>query len=344
MGFEVKDYCRYINFWLNCEVRTKKYEKYQPHFKIFKDFVNNYAYEKQKNYTDTCIEYIHNIDEDVYIRMKFLYEFYELCDDLTSSYQPVKNKACEDLSNKTINYNYAIVDYYNKDRDLYDKISPVKNLIEKIIKEPATKCKQTYPFTIPPRVLEEEKEKKELARIAEERRKQEDAARQRREAEEDERRRREAEAANRQSTQRIQQDLEPQRGIQQMHTPHDVQREIFQQGVSLRSVELENPGETLHLEEQDPSNLLRHRLRLRNSGRYEDSQERALGQLYEDQLEKGVHKQENQDTRTEGSYIGSSGFPGYITDVFRSVKPAPILGVSGGMGALFLLFKVFKFL
>ncbi|KNA01561.1 hypothetical protein PVNG_05007 [Plasmodium vivax North Korean] len=306
-GYElnVNQCCRYINFWLNKEVRGRENEKYRQHFDIFQDFSHKFAFENQGRYDDSCKEYIHYMNENDYNRMKLLYDFFDMYINLNSEYNRDREEACKNLLSSANTYNDAIDNYYDHHRDIFYKIRYVKDLIDKIIKNPDSECKQNVHFRKPKTLIEEERQK-ELARIAEERKKQEDAERQRQEANETERRRREAEAAKRQSTQQIQQELVPQRGIPQMHTSHDAHREIFQQGESRSSVELENPGETLHLEEQDPSNLLRHRLRLSNSGTYEDSQEPALGKLYDDQLGKRFHKQENEDTRTEGSYLDHS--------------------------------------
>ncbi|KMZ76963.1 hypothetical protein PVIIG_05734 [Plasmodium vivax India VII] len=44
-------------------------------------------------------------------------------------------------------------------------------------------------------------------------------------------------------------------------------------------------------------------------------------------------------TSTQGAQSYLENIRGTITGVFQSVEPAPILGVSGGMGVLFLLFK-----
>ncbi|SCA59729.1 Plasmodium vivax Vir protein, putative [Plasmodium vivax] len=318
MDFEVKDYCKYINFWLNREVRTNKYEKYQPHFKIFKEFVNNYAYEKQKNYTDTCIEYIHNIDEDVYIKLKFLYEFYELCDDLRSSYSWVKKQACEDLSKQTIYYNYSIVDYYNKDRDLYDKISPVKNLIEKTIKEPATECKQTYSFTIPPAVVKEEREKKA--------RELEEQLRKAREKEEQER------------LDRLREQTEAEEKMKQIQDAIQLQHETLEQQVSQLGREPETVRESEDIKEPGYSPLLKPRRTLDPSDRLTFLKE-EMPERYGFQTE-GLDDRQEVNAKTEPKkFLGSLGLPDSITGVLGQVDPVPIVGVSGGMGALFLLFR-----
>ncbi|SCA60729.1 VIR protein [Plasmodium vivax] len=314
MPFSVKDYCRYINFWLNGEVRESGNEKFQPHFNSFKDFAHNYAYVQQNHYDDSCEKYIHKIEDGEYSRMKFLYEFYDLYDNLRSQYYWVNEEACKKLPDKTINYNQAIESYYDQYPNLYKNISYVKDLIEKLLEKTDSKCKKSENFRIPPKYLEYERKRKEEEA---ERKRQRDAEAERqrqRDAEAERQRQRDAEAER--ERQRIQQDLVSHRVMQQMHTTHDAQRGSFQRGESLGPLELENSGDTLHSETQE-SRL----------------------QQYKDQSEQIFHTPRTEHTNPDGSFLGSSGFPGYITEVFRSVEPAPILGVSGGMGALFLLFK-----
>ncbi|VUZ99594.1 PIR protein [Plasmodium vivax] len=340
-GYElnVNQCCRYINFWLNREVRKKEYEKYRQDFNIFQKFSHEYAYEKQKHYNDSCKKYIHYMEEADYNRMKFLYDFFDMYNNLKSDDNRLRKEACENLISNTAIYNDAIDDYYVNHRDLYNKISHVKDdLIEKIINNPDKKCEQSKTFRIPQKLLEEEEEKKELARIAEERRKQEEEAVKQRKLAEAEIQRQQEKEAERQRTQRNQQNLVSQSGMPQMHTTHDAERERFQQGKPLRSVELGNSGETLNLETQERTNVLRPRLRLDYSGRLEDLKEPGLG-LYEGQSEEIVHASGKEYTNPDGSFLGSLRLPSAITEVLGSVDPVPVVGVSGGMGALFLLFR-----
>ncbi|KMZ89654.1 hypothetical protein PVMG_06204 [Plasmodium vivax Mauritania I] len=190
MGFGVDYYCRYINLWLNREVRKTGYEGYQQHFNIFKDFVHNYADAKQGNYTDSCKEYIYLMDDKEYNRINFLYNFYDMYNNLKSKNYPFTTDECDNLFRNTANYKVVIDDYYKNHRDLYDKISHVKNLIEKIVKEPPKKCDNILNFSIPLQFLEDEKK-----------RKQEEAEKQKQQAEEAERQKQKADEAERERRQ-----------------------------------------------------------------------------------------------------------------------------------------------
>ncbi|KMZ95944.1 hypothetical protein PVMG_06171 [Plasmodium vivax Mauritania I] len=61
-------------------------------------------------------------------------------------------------------------------------------------------------------------------------------------------------------------------------------------------------------------------------------------------LYSGQHGHVGEQATSNEAEGASSSVMNTITGVFQSVEPAPILGVSGGMGALFLLFKVFNIL
>ncbi|KMZ96055.1 hypothetical protein PVNG_05944 [Plasmodium vivax North Korean] len=325
MPFGLEQFCTFINFWLNGEVLKSEYEKYRDKFNIFRDFSHEYQWIKANNDSSCCKKYIYEMGVDEYYRMKLLYDFYDMYNGLKSSKPDERDKACKNLLSNTAIYNDAIDDYYVNHPDLYYKISHVKDLIEKVIKNSDTYCKQIKPFRIPPKFLEDEEKKKQEADNI---RKKLEAEKQKRQAEEDERQRRQHEAEMRKLL---------------MPTNHGVQRQRFIQGEPELSVEPGKSRESVNSEAQEHSKVLPYRLGSGNSERFEDLEQPVSG-LYDDQLDKGVLKPGKEYTNTDGSFLGSSGFPGYITEVFRSVEPAPILGVSGGMGVLFLLFKVFKVL
>ncbi|SCA59594.1 Plasmodium vivax Vir protein, putative [Plasmodium vivax] len=328
MGFGVPYYCRYINLWLNKEVRKPKYQNYQPYFNIFQEFVNNYALVRQNHDRDSCKNYIYYMEDKVYNGMKFLYDFYEFYDELSSPHYWNNGKACEKLSYKSFIYSRAIEDYYENHRDLYDKIIPVKNLIENIINKHPKKCEQSVHFRIPPKFLKDEEIRLQNEEAEKIRRQQEEADKIRKQQEEADKIRKQQEA-----------ELEAHKRMLQMPTTLDAQPEIFHQGEPLPLGEQENSREAVNLETQEHSKLLTYRWGSANSGKFEQLKEQGLRQPDEDQLDTRVLKTENEDTNTDGSLLKSFRLPSVITEVLGSVEPAPVLGVSGGMGALFLLFK-----
>ncbi|GAB69954.1 CYIR protein, partial [Plasmodium cynomolgi strain B] len=283
MPFGVGDYCRYINFWLNGDV-ISKYQKYQHDFNIFKDFVHNYVFVHQGNYDDSCYEYINKMEIADYNRMKYLYEFYEFYDELRSS-SHWKEETCEKLSSNSFFYNRDIDEYYEKHSDLYDKISHVKDLIETLLKTRDIKCENSVYFGTPRKVLEYERQRKQ----------QEEAERQRQE--------------------QIQKELGFNNRGKKMHTTTDAKREELHQGKLRLSLEQENSRETVNLGVQDPSKVLTYGRGSDNSGGVVHSNKPALRKSDEDELEIRVHKPKNEDTSTDGSFLGSSRLPGVITEL-----------------------------
>ncbi|KMZ87229.1 hypothetical protein PVBG_04014 [Plasmodium vivax Brazil I] len=341
MVFSVKDYCRYINFWLNGEVRKPENQNYQQRINIFEDFVDNYAHAQQGNDKDSCKKYIHYMDEADYGRMKYLYEFYDFYDELRHQNYWRKTNPCDKVLNNSFIYSRAIEDYYEKYPDLYAKISPVRDLIDEIINKGPKHCEQTVYFRIPPKFLKDKETK--LQEEAEKLRiQQEEAEKLRIQQEEAEKLRIQQEEAENRSKQQ-EAELEAQKGKLQMPTTLHAQREIFHQREQLLSREQETSREGVNLGAHERSKVLTHRRGSDNSGIFEDLKEPGLG-LYEGQSEEIVHAPGNEDTNPDGSFLGSLRLPSAITEVLGSVDPVPVVGVSGGMGALFLLFRVFNVL
>ncbi|KMZ94886.1 hypothetical protein PVMG_06229 [Plasmodium vivax Mauritania I] len=269
------------------------------------------------------------MEVDEYNRMKLLYDFYDMYNGLKSKNYQERNTACTNLLSNTANYNESIDDYYANHPDLYKKISYVKDLIEKVIKNSDTYCKQIKTFKIPLKFLEDEEKRKQEE--ADKIRKQLEAERQKQKAEEDERQRRQPEA-----------ELEAEGGKLQMPKTPDGQREIFNQGDPQLSVELGKLKGSVNLEAQQHSKVLPYRLGLDNSGILGDLQEGVFRQQDEDQSEEIVNKRGDEYANADGSLLRSLRLPSAITEVLGSVDPVPVVGVSGGMGALFLLFRVLK--
>ncbi|CAI7724265.1 hypothetical protein PVPAM_000039000 [Plasmodium vivax] len=317
-GISVEHTCRYINFWLNREVRESGNANFQLHFNSFKDFVDNYAHVQQGHDRDSCKKYINKIEDGHHGRMKYLYEFYDFYDELKNPKYWRKEKPCDEVLKNSFIYSSAIEDYYEKYPNLYAKISPVRDLIDEILNKGPKLCERTVYFTIPPKFLKDEETRLQKIQEAERLKKQQ----------EDERQIRERQA-----------ELEAQNRMQQMSTNHGVQQEGLREAGPQLLEELGNSRETVNLQKQQASGALSYTWRSDNSGRYEHVNEPVLRQQYEGQLDTTVPPPGNEDTKPDGSILGSLRLPSGITEVLGSVEPGPVLGVSGGMGALFLLFK-----
>ncbi|SCA82058.1 VIR protein [Plasmodium vivax] len=318
-GFEwdINDnYCSYVNYRLNDDVRKNYQLVDESKFEIFNKFSSifhdeRYGVRSRKDYA--CKKYIKYLNNDEHRRMTILYNFYTFYDKLRSSNNLKSNPECINLPYNNKLYNEVIDDFYNHDPELYNKIKDVKVLIEEFLLKTKSKCTESVHFRIPQKILDDQKKKQQeeenrLRQEEENRRRQEEENRRRQE--EENRRRQEEDNIRRQE--QLQKELEFQRRRQPMHTNTDARRGIFQQGEEPFLVGQENSREEVDLGAQQP---------------------------YEDQLNTRVFKSKNEDTNTDGSLLKSLRLPSAITEVLGSVDPVPVVGVSGGMGALFLLFR-----
>ncbi|KMZ95129.1 hypothetical protein PVMG_05958 [Plasmodium vivax Mauritania I] len=319
--------CNYINYWLNKEIRnSRNHDVYKSNFDLF----NKYADERHRIYRSenrpSCKEYIHDLDDETYKHMNILYDLYNEYTTLTFDKKYDRTKECSMLGILAKNYGDIIDKCYEK-KELFKNLINIKDLIVKLISQPPIPCKEKVFFRESQKLLEEERLKKE----------EEEKAKQLK-LEEEQR----AEALKKEEEKR--RTLEAQEETQQMLNPTGVHQGSFNQGATLFTERRENLRASSDLDVKGPNEVIDHSVGLDRSKRFENLKEHVSPQSSEYQLEDLGHKPGKEYTNTDGSFLGSSGFPGYITEVFRSVEPAPILGVSGGMGALFLLFKVFKVL
>ncbi|CAI7723956.1 PIR protein [Plasmodium vivax] len=307
------DICRYINFWLNTEIRQPNNLKYGSNFDLFKEFALKLSKEERGNETIACKNIINYIDPDTYDKMETIYKLYELYDDLKTN--PDVYKRCDAFGYIIANYNSASLKYDNedgKDYKLIEKLLDLKKLTVESELPPHSKCGH--------RILQFKKPDKYLKRLEEE------AIRKREKEEEELQRQKQAEALQRQKQQ---EELEKQNSQQGEKLDTN---EVLSNGENLLSVVLtqknergqsfsaESPGVEGYIERQGFSGL-------------------SFSSEQQEQME-GRHsefKDQSMDTRA------TSGFTGSITDTIsgfiKEVEPGPVLGVSGGMGALFLLFK-----
>ncbi|GAB69556.1 hypothetical protein PCYB_003050, partial [Plasmodium cynomolgi strain B] len=155
------NYCSYVNYWLNEEARKRYPLINKFDFDIFLKFVVNFNKEKSGKEDDTCYSYIEYLTYVVYKRMEILYNFYTFYDNLISSNESVRNDACEKLLYNIRVYNDIINDYYDNHRDLYYKITHVKDLIVSFLSNSSSTCPIYANFWVPKNFLLDEQLKKE---------------------------------------------------------------------------------------------------------------------------------------------------------------------------------------
>ncbi|EDL42521.1 variable surface protein Vir6, putative [Plasmodium vivax] len=322
-----KNYCKYINIWLNKEYRDNNHHKRIPNFDFFKTFISKLNYEIYKNKTTTCENYINHLDTETISKIDFLHSLYEEYNKIKSPRITDLNNTCSKIDLLAKNYRESIYKYYDKDKDLYNKLEKIKELIDKITGNDNSPCKKKIYFTKPT----------ELEHILEEQA--------RTEAEEREKEIRQKEAARKAEEE-----------AKKLQTEKDLEQQKLLQPKNLLTTSRDNQLQELHHDkghfhstsyrEQLPELVTSRLPRPTQSFESFVRQESSTGSLLEEDLTKEdmgqgeiLYEQRGRDKTRSGTFLGSLGFPGYITEVLGSVDPVPVVGVSGGMGALFLLFR-----
>ncbi|KMZ87892.1 hypothetical protein PVBG_06119 [Plasmodium vivax Brazil I] len=335
--------CKYINFWLNDKIKVLYTYVSDSYFKNYEEFVKKF-YTKVEGYKSfkSCTNNIKFLkDDDEYKKMYMLYKLYEKYDDLKKIHEEVytQEKTCEIIQYITRFANDVARSYKDDDkfiealRDLRETIKNGEGKYKKLcasdlnkldtmvtlaefpnkepdppthtdIQQPAVSLEQTRPQT--------------LAHVSEN---------------------------------AIRNPLEPNVGL-----PENPPTEQLRSG--------EHRTEVSHA--MLPPEAQQHRGSSIGASHHESSREE--GEFHEELLKsapfsgeqygrsryahsRSGHSRYNsleERVKTEGVLPSSNDVEGTsssvmstITSALRDVEPGPVLGVSGGMGVLFLLFKVF---
>ncbi|CAG9472710.1 unnamed protein product [Plasmodium vivax] len=307
---QASDCCKYINFWLNNEIRTSYGEVPSSKFSIFKDFAYKYSDVKYSNQIQSCEPYLNYLDDEKYKKITLLYDLYHKYDEIISPPTNPRSTACITLNLIIKHYNAVIEDYFKHDRALFDKLNNFKGLITKLNLDSISKCKWNLSLFEAPdedKKRQDEQLKMEAKMLAERRSSPELRV----------------EALDTTQTQ-LQQELTKSPQVQEetisveTHTEYDNHRESTNHHARYN-----------HRTEMDSINEISPPHEAPHVGLFPKRPQLQLkGQEY-------VQPPEfSNDVAKDSSTILSS-----ITGFINEVEPAPILGVSGGMGALFLLFK-----
>ncbi|KMZ77363.1 hypothetical protein PVIIG_05511 [Plasmodium vivax India VII] len=328
-GFN-KNYCKYINFWLNKEYRKNINFNKVPDFNVFHKFVYEVNRVKIGNQNYSCAKYISNLDNKIYNNIIFLYELYDRYNKIKKPKVTELNNTCSKISVLSKDYRDSIYKYYKEDKDLYNKLEHIKTLFNNITESRDSPCKDRISFIKP---LDFDNHLKEEARKKAEEEEQKEAAEQEKRARD--------EAAARQAKEdkgRVHQNLLQSNDLSLSSSRDNQSQEMRQEYGEFHSTRY--PAGSREL---DTTPLQSSAQRYVYSGRPVPSTGLLLEEDHtkEDMELQGevAYEPRGTDRTRSGISGGSSGIPGYIAEVLGSVDPGPVLGVSGGMGALFLLFK-----
>ncbi|CAG9472751.1 unnamed protein product [Plasmodium vivax] len=315
--------CMYINFWLNEEIKNNYNDRYVSNFNLFDNFATKFATERDKDgYSkNLCKIHINELVDDEYRKKQILYKLYNLYNDYK---KPPKGKTSEQLCN---NFNLMHIesrgasDNIKQDVKFVELLKELKTLIknDKSYKEI---CKnQNIPNFIlpdeiaPPNVEVPVMPVNELAL-----------------------------AFPLQVSERD--DLEHR--VSEVSAVFDEvlpeTEELGQQAELQTFVSPTANKLSENLQEKPPYTVSQKGYLLHSTRSQEHpfittwpqetrilEQDRGLPQTRNQLLD------DTKDIRNQTGALGS--IQNTLTEFLGSVEPAPILGVSGGMGALFLLFK-----
>ncbi|SCA81805.1 VIR protein [Plasmodium vivax] len=142
--------CKYINFWLNDNVRKHLLDLYSENtFTILKGIVNLYNKNHLKN--QRCITDISYIDPTLLGKMVALYNLYDKYYFLTINYIPYPYTLCSMIDEASGIFNDTINVHGDKDKNLLTRLKVFKPLMDNIV--PKFTCSSNYRkhFIIPER-------------------------------------------------------------------------------------------------------------------------------------------------------------------------------------------------
>ncbi|KMZ83195.1 hypothetical protein PVBG_06031 [Plasmodium vivax Brazil I] len=323
--------CKYISYLIHKEVKNIPELHYNEEtFKIFRKFVEDY-HKYQRNTKNSCLPNIVYVDDDMYEKLDKLYRLYnKYTEVLTSSVTLVEKclpyKAFIELYNDYIKYNKPTsLTLNNILTHLESKVSNTIKGIEGICTE----------YKYPLKKIELHKKPEENTQH------------------------RTTELAPLPS-QALQDEVENQRGRTSTEATQLTLTSSLPSSPELGTITAESgiqPGVETDLHSGRGPGLVREQIRETEPQGYELHDYRRHGthvlnetigksgyRTAEAPLEQLKLMGERSKYPQDGLEMeqGTMGkITGAITGVLREVEPGPILGVSGGMGALFLLFKVF---
>ncbi|SCA83469.1 Plasmodium vivax Vir protein, putative [Plasmodium vivax] len=302
--------CMYINYKLNKELKPLFYKINDTTFKIFQNFVQIHDNEKK---TDTCTSKLHYPGYPTFYRLEHLYDLYDKLQYI--SILKFDDLFCSNLTDIVHKYNYDIDGFYDNDKNLFNKLLNFKELVEKLEFLPKSTCQEKIKqLKTPAKYLSDQKEELRKKQIEEE-------------------------------SQRL--------SLQGPSASSPaIESEPLVAG-NLESVESEiSEGQQFIAPREQAQDLtvLKHEIPLgdkqetgdfrsaENTHSLETHQSLALSEKpsYQRGYVRDAYILGNPTNDEEGIM---KSLQSTFSNIVQNVDPAPVLGVSGGMGVLFILFK-----
>ncbi|SCA59984.1 VIR protein [Plasmodium vivax] len=345
-GDVTQNYCSYVNYKLNEEIKNSYHLVKESNFDIFHTFVVNFNNERHNKEKSTCYGYIEYLNDDEYNKMEILIYLYNMYKQIKPHIVSDNDKLCGILYLMGQHYKNA-VDKHEGDKNFFNKLEELKRSMEgnnwafndicpvrKYIKLPEPK---------PSKPIEDSEETKQPKTLSP------DVSRSLNLPNSD------AELGLH-GTPGQQALSEPQDNVQRDHILGSsfiagarVNSGSGQENISRHSSEKRGERGLQTNSGYSPS------LRAPNQARL-PREETHQRELHVDSSQVHPHHYGSLESSGELSYsepntylpvlqsskeVGdtSSSVMNTITSALKDVEPGPVLGVSGGMGVLFLLFK-----
>ncbi|CAI7723935.1 PIR protein [Plasmodium vivax] len=118
--------CKYINYWLNKTVRDSEYGVNKDNFKMFEDFMR--VDPKIKGSSVNCMSKLSYINNDAFEKMKKLYDLY----DYFTIFKEDEDRStlCRNISFLAKRYDRIMQEYEGKDTKLCNMLTNLKEVIE----------------------------------------------------------------------------------------------------------------------------------------------------------------------------------------------------------------------
>ncbi|VUZ93894.1 PIR protein [Plasmodium vivax] len=330
--------CKFVNYLLNYQLRRTEYQyhnisNYDNYKKVLKDF---YTKRFGRYYPDNaCVDHIKDIEEVIFKRMEILYQLYNQFDGIKKTNENYDSTACNNLSRLASLFNDTANNHGTQDSELLERLKDLKNLIGNKISSPNYNTCDTkaHFFRLPETSSTvHEKQGQDLTR---------------------EKGQQESELKSPELLPKahgtvsllpenlhvsketeVPEVIAPSRGQETVTTS----RELHHTPGSVSLNPWESEKETRISEHRTPYisgnfNGLGHSL---------VQGPRELYTLIEDEngnTEGGINLPGHRRSNAAAKEEGVSGILSSISGVLGGVDPVPVVGVSGGMGALFLLFR-----
>ncbi|KMZ88476.1 hypothetical protein PVBG_05434 [Plasmodium vivax Brazil I] len=340
--------CPYINYWLNYTIVHERNDLRENNLDVFKKFADFYARKTSGIYhkDNSCEKYITPLYDNNYKINEILYKMYDMFNQITEQYTNSQtDKICSNYGWINLHYKY-LKENYASNTDLNAKLDDFLNVINKSEKSIKKIC--DYEIQPPVSRLEVSKgapDTRSMHRqmsgtsgelVSHTPKESEDPVTQ-------------TEPDGHSKVLAEPEVAEP--GAVESHTKESAQLEatvLQPEVVQSQKVELLKAPLRERLEKVGSGARLLPGLRYQNEDTFGESLGRRDGEKGNPEYglrntEFGYANAGEQLSTTEGD---PKGFLTNVQDTFfsivKDVEPGPVLGVSGGMGALFLLFKVFK--